>query len=250
MGQQSPASHTTTTTSVTSAAAIRTAITSGTNAGTKAAAAFSSRIASRAHKGKGKFAAKAAAKVDDLVFNFLDYLDEASKEALVATASVDKLYLARVTKVLGGSQMEILTQDNITERARIPGTMRAKGHVSHKRHMTHVFGVGDVVIVQHGDIRAKMDSPALLVLLEERYKKLGYPVPKGFFSSAKSAAELEEELKVKDPEEEVGWEFDYSEETTKMRKKRTLRVRKGPAGGAGEESEDEAEEAPVDIDAI
>ena len=112
--------------------------------------------------------------------------------------------------------------------------------------MTHVFGVGDVVIVQHGDIRAKMDSPALLVLLEERYKTLGYPVPKGFFSTAKSASELEEELK--DAEEETGWEFDYSAEAAKMRKKRTLRQK--PSGGAGAEESDEEEEETVDVDAI
>lgn len=178
--------------------------------------------------------------MEELVFDYLDFLDGASKEGIAATATSDNLYLARVTRVLGGSQMDVLTQDNAAERARIPGTLRAKGSVSHKRQKTHVFGVGDVVIIQHGDIRAKIDSPALLTLMEARFKTIGYPVPPRFFSATKDTSSFEAELK--EAEEEVGWEFDRSAEAAKLIKKRTLR----PAGGAG--AVDDEEE--IDIDTL
>jgi hypothetical protein len=168
-------------------------------------------------------------------------LDDASKEGIAGTATIDKLYLARVTRVLGGSQMELLTQDNTEERARIPGTLRAKGSVSHKRQKAHVFGVGDVVIVDHGDIRAKIDSPALLALMEDRFKTIGYTVPPRFFSATKDTSSFEAELK--EAEEETGWEFDRSAEAAKLRKKRSLR----PSGGAGKEEDEEVE---IDIDSM
>lgn len=179
--------------------------------------------------------------MEDLVFNYLEFLDDATKEGIAATVATDNLYLARVTRVLGGSQMEVLSQDNAVEKARIPGTLRAKGSVSHKRQKAHVFGVGDVVILQHGDIRAKIDSPALLALMEERFKTIGYPVPPRFFSATKDTSSYEAELK--EAEEEVGWEFDRSAEAAKLRKKRSLR----PAGGAGTTDEEEEE---IDIDAV
>ena len=235
--------------SVTAASAIRTAIVSDSNTGIKAAATLSSRIASRrtaARKGKGKFDAKAAAKVDQIVFDYLDYLEDCSAEQLALTVQIDHMYLARVTRVLGGTLMEIKTQDNISEKARIPGHLRAKGSVSHKRHKTHVFGVGDVVIVEHGDIKGKFDSPALLAIMEARFEAIGYVVPAGFFSATKDATAHAAEVARPDDD---GWEFDYSEEAAKLRKKRTLRVKKGAAGGAGE-SDDEEEEAPLDVDAI
>lgn len=230
-----------------SLSAIRTAIVSDSNTGIKAAATLSSRIASRrtaARKGKGKFDAKAAAKVDQIVFDYLDYLECSSAEELALTVQVDHMYLARVTRVLGGKYMEVKTQENKTEHARIPGHLTAKGSVSHKRHKTHVFGVGDVVIVEHGDIKGKFDSPALLAVMEARFEKIGYVVPAGFFSATKDATTHAAEVAHPDDD---GFEFDYSEEAAKLRKKRSLRPKKA-AGGAGDA--DEEEEAPLDVDAI
>lgn len=229
-----------------SAIAIRTAIATNSNSGVKAAAAFSSRIASRSaasRKGKGKFAAKAAAKVDQIVFDYLDYLDEASAVQLALTYDEDKMYLARVVRLRGGNYIDILTQNNVPETARIPGHLRAKGSVSHKRHMSHVFGVGDVVIVQNGDITGKFDSPALLGLMADRFEKISYTVPAGFFSATKDATAAAAEAAA--AAEDAGWEFDYSEEAAKLRKKRTVRGGGGSAAAA-EESDDDA----VDVDAI
>jgi translation initiation factor IF-1 len=225
------------------ATAIRSVITSNSNTGIKAAAAFSSRIASRsaaARKGKGKFAAKAAEKVDKMVFDYLDYLDDATVEGLALTAATDKMYLARVVRLRGGHYIDVLTQDNVPETARIPGHLRAMGSVSHKRHMAHVFGVGDVVMVVHGDITGKFDSPALLALLADRFEKVSYTVPAGFFSATKDSTAHAAETAAGPVE---GWEFDYSEETSKLRKKRTLH-RGGGSAAAGDAEEE------VDIDAI
>jgi hypothetical protein len=237
-------------TSVSAQSAIRTAIVSDSNTGIKAAASLSARIASRrtaARKGKGKFAAKAAAKVDEIVFSYIDYLQEiAVRPEDLDPATTGEMFLARVTRVLGGKYMEVLTQMGDTASVRIPGHLTAKGKVSHKRHMTHVFGVGDVVIVEHGDVKGKFDSPALLALLESRFSVIGYRVPAGFFSSAKDSVAVAEELAA---EEDGFFEFDRSEEAARLLKKRTLRA-KGAAGGAGAADEEDDEEAPVDIDAI
>ena len=230
---------------MTAQSAIRAAIVSNSNTGIKAAAAFSSRIASRAsaRKGKGKFDARAAAKVDQIVFDYLDYMSESTAEQLALTVEIDKMYIARVTRIRGGTLMDVLTQDNIPETVRIPGSLRAKGKVSHKRHKAYVFGVGDVVIVEHGDIKGKFDSPALLALMEERFDKIGYHVPAGFFSATKdSTAHAEEVAKHGDD----GWEWDYSEEAAKILKKRSLR---GPKAGCGD-APDSDEEEEVDVDAI
>lgn len=223
----------------TAAAAIRTAIASNSNTGISAASALSARIASHrsAGKGKGKFDARAASKVDQIVFEYLDYLDVSSAKDLALTVATDHMYLARITRVLGGTQMDILTQDNIPERARIPGHLRARGSVSHKRHKTHVFGVGDVVIIEYGDIKGKFDSPALLALMEARFTSIGYTVPAGFFSGTKDSTTHAEELSRSD---EAAWEFDYSEEADRLLKKRSL----DPVGGAG------ADDDRIDIDAI
>ena len=234
-------------TSVSAQSAIRTAIVSNSNTGIAAAAALSSRVAARrsAHrKGKGKFAAKAAAKVDEIVFSYIDYLQEiAVRPEDLDPATTGEMFLARVTRVLGGKYMEVLTQMGDTASVRIPGHLTAKGKVSHKRHMTHVFGVGDVVIVEHGDVKGKFDSPALLALLESRFSVIGYRVPAGFFSSAKDSVAVAEELAA---EEDGFFEFDRSEEAARLLKKRTLRAK----GGAGAADEEDDEEAPVDIDAI
>lgn len=224
---------------------IRTAIATNSNSGVKAAAAFSSRIASRSaasRKGKGKFAAKAASKVDQIVFDYLDYLDEATAVQLALTYDMDKMYLARVVRLRGGNYIDILTQNNIPETARIPGHLRARGSVSHKRHMSHIFGVGDVVIVQMGDITGKIDSPALLGLMADQFEKVGYPVPAGFFSATKDASTAAAEAAA--AAAETGWEFDYSAEAAKLRKKRS--VRGGGSAAAAEESDDDV----VDVDAI
>lgn len=236
-------------TSVSAQSAIRDAIVSNSNTGIKAAAALSSRIAARrsAHrKGKGKFDVKAAAKVDEIVFSYIDFLEEVvERPEDLDPAATGEMFLARVSKVVGGNLLTVLTQMGDTASVRIPGALRAKGKVSHKRHKSHVFGVGDIIIVEHGDAKGKFDSPALLALLEARFSAIGYRVPAGFFSSAKDATDLAADLAA---EEDGFFEFDRSEEAARLLKARSLRVR-GGAGASAEESEDEKEDE-VDIDAI
>jgi translation initiation factor IF-1 len=171
------------------ATAIRLAIVTNSNSGDKVAASLSSRIAARrSRKGKGRFEAKAAKKVDDSAAEFLDSLDDCTACADIREiAEEEHMLLARVTKVVGGSLLAVQLQDGSTGEARIPGSLRAKGKVSHKHHKAHVFGTGDVVLVEHGDVKAKFDSPAVLAHLEGRFRACSFPVPAGFFSSTKDA---------------------------------------------------------------
>lgn len=232
--------------SVTAASAIRTAIVTNSNTGIGVAAALSARVAARrtrVRKGKGRFDAKAAAKVDEIVFSYIDFLEEVvERPEDLDPAATGEMFLARVTKVVGGNLLTVLTQMGDTRSVRIPGALRAKGKVSHKRHKSHVFGVGDIVIVEQGDTKGKIDSPALLALLDARFSEIGYRVPAGFFSAAKDAAAVAEELAA---EEDGFFVFDRSEEAARLLKSRSLRAR----GGAGAE-EEPASDAEVDIDAI
>jgi len=229
---------------VTAQSVIRDAIVSNSNTGIKAAAALSSRIAARrtaSRKGKGKFEAKAAAKVDEIVFDYIDFLTEvAASAADLDPAVTGNMLLARVTRNVGGNLLSVVTQMGETDSIRIPGALRAKGKVAHKRHKSHVFGVGDVIIVEHGDAKGKFDSPALLAILDSRFSELGYVTPAGFFSCAKDASAVAEELAAS--KEDAGWEFDRTEETAKLLKTRSLHAK----GGAGASSDEEE----VDVDAI
>jgi translation initiation factor IF-1 len=232
---------------VTAQSVIRAAIVSNANTGIKAAAALSSRIAARRfRKGKGKFEAKAAAKVDEIVFDYIDFLTEVvASPADLDPAVTGNMLLARVTKNVGGNLLSVILQTGEADTVRIPGALRAKGKVSHKRHKSHVFGTGDVIIVEHGDAKGKFDSPALLALLDARFSELGVVTPAGFFSSAKDAAALAEDLAA--AKEETGWEFDRSEQAAKLLKTRSLRPARGGAGAADSDSDSDEE---VDIDAI
>jgi translation initiation factor IF-1 len=171
------------------AAAIRTAIVTNSNSGDKVAASLSSRIAARrSRKGKGRFEAKAAKKVEDAAAEFLDSMDDCSVLADIRElAEEEHMLLARVTKIVGGSLLAVQLQDGSTGDARIPGSLRAKGKVSHKHHKAHVFGAGDVVLLEHGEVKAKFDSPAVLAHLESRFSACGFPVPAGFFFATKDA---------------------------------------------------------------
>ena len=235
--------------STTAADAIRTAIVTNSNTGDKVASSLSSRIAARktsARKGKGRFAAKAAAKVDEIILEYLDFLDVCTNAAeLREVAEHEHMLLARVTKVLGGGSLQIQTQEGGADvAARIPGHLRAKGKVSHKRHMAHVFGVGDVVIVEHGDVKGKFDSPALLAHLEGRFRACDFVLPAHFFSSSKDATVVA--LAAAAGEGET-WIWDHSAEAAALEAKRTgteevaaafvpkgkrAAVRSGAGGGA------------------
>ncbi len=216
------------------------------NSGDKVASSLSSRIAARksARKGKGKFDAKAAAKVDEIVMEYLDFLDVCTTAAeLQEVAEHEHMMLARVTKVVGGSALNVLTQEGGAEQsARIPGHLRGKGKTSHKRSKAHVFGAGDVVIVEHGDVKGKFDSPALLAHLEGRFRACGFTLPTGFFSSAKDAHVVADAAAAGEGET---WIWDHSADTATLAAKRSA-ARTGAGGGAAAGAAAEEEEIAVE----
>lgn len=231
--------------SVSASDAIRTAIVTNTNTGDKVAASLSSRIAARktaSRKGKGRFEAKAAAKVDENILEYLDFLDDCTTAAELREAAEEShRILARVTKIVGGENILVQPQDGgASVRARIPGHLRAKGKVTHKRQKAHVFGVGDVVIVDHGDIIGKFDSPALLAHLESSFRALGFAVPSHFFAVAKDAATVAEATAAGVGET---WDWDYSSEVVALDAKRT-------AAGGGAAATASRDEEEIDIDDI
>jgi translation initiation factor IF-1 len=225
------------------AAAIRTAIVTNSNTGDKVAASLSARVAARrvaARKGKGRFDAKAAAKVEDIVLTYLNFLDVCTTaDELREVAEHEHMQLARVTKVVGGSLLTVQLQDGTMGDARIPGHLRARGKVSHKHHKAHVFGTGDVVIVEHGDVKGKFDSPALLAHLESRFRALAFAPPATFFSAAKDAHVAATAASAGEGET---WEWDHSADTAALAAKRSA---KAGAGGGAAADDDEIDVADI-----
>jgi hypothetical protein len=176
--------------------------------------------------------------VDDITLTYLNFLDVCTTaDELQEVAEHEHMLLARVTKVVGGSAIHVQTQaGGSDESARIPGHLRAKGKVSHKRHKAHVFGVGDVVIVEHGDVKGKFDSPALLAHLESRFRAIHFALPAGFFSAAKDAHVAATAAAAGEGET---WEWDHTADAAALAAKRA-------AGGAGAA----AAEEEIDIDDI
>jgi translation initiation factor IF-1 len=177
--------------------------------------------------------------VDDIVLTYLNFLDVCTTaDELREVAEHEHMQLARVTKVVGGTLLSVLLQDGTTGEARIPGHLRARGKVSHKHHKAHVFGTGDVVIVEHGDVKGKFDSPALLAHLESRFRALSFATPATFFSAAKDAHVAATAAAAGEGET---WTWDHSADAAALAAKRS-----GAGGGAAAA----AEEEEIDIDDI
>ena len=176
--------------------------------------------------------------MEDIVLTYLNFLDVCTTaDELREVAEHEHMQLARVTKVVGGSAIHVQTQmGGSDDSARIPGHLRAMGKVSHKRHKAHVFGVGDVVILEHGDVKGKFDSPALLAHLESRFRAIHFALPAGFFSAAKDAHVAATAAAAGEGET---WEWDHSADAAALAAKRS-----GAGGGAAAEEED------IDIDDI
>jgi hypothetical protein len=160
----------------------------------------------------GKKAARAAAKNNAVVEQFLSILAAAKSRADLAILEVEALQLGRVIRQLGGNRLEVRlmsVEEGDEEHVKLPigGNVRG-GRGAMRGDRPNSMTAGDIVIIRGAQVAAKIDS-AIAAPMRDLLAALDVPFPKGFFASAGGGAEEEDdgfEFVDEDEEEEAAEE--------------------------------------------
>lgn len=153
----------------------------------------------------GRAAIQALTKNAESAASYLEELESAtSASAFLAACKAEGFQLARVEDTEGAGHLVVRLQDQKSEdkpvTISIRGRLRFHGHASadSKKGLPHCFQRGDVILLDGPWATAKF-SAAALERIQQGFRVLGLPEPRGFFAEVDEffdrSAEREEERK-------------------------------------------------------
>jgi hypothetical protein len=145
----------------------------------------------------GKKAARAAAKNNAVVEQFLTILAAAKSRADLAILQTEALQLGRVVRAVGGNRLELrlmaVEEEGDDEIVKLPigGNVRG-GRGAMRGDRANSMLAGDVVVIRGAQVAAKIPGP-VSVALRDLLAALDVPFPKGFFASAEGGEEEDDD---------------------------------------------------------
>lgn len=138
----------------------------------------------------GKKAARAAAKNNAVVEQFVSILTAAKSQADLAVLQTEALQLGRVIRQLGGNRLEIRLMDpEEEEHVKLPigGNVRG-GRSAARGDRANSMLADDIVIIRGAQVAAKIPGP-VAAALRDLLIALDVAIPKGFFAAVGESEE-------------------------------------------------------------
>lgn len=152
----------------------------------------------------GKKAARAAAKNNAVVEQFVSILAAAESQADLAILQTEALQLGRVVRQLGGNRLEIRLMDPAAEehvKLPIGGNVRG-GRAAARGDRANSMLADDIVVIRGAQVAAKI-PPSVAAALRDLLDALDVAVPKGFFAAAGDSEEEDAFEFVEDDDDEA-----------------------------------------------